>query len=110
MPIIALADNYTISLAEAMAMAIKALPLGVVVGETTWGATGPITANVLYNDGPFTVPGFLSLNTSSAEFKYINDSIYEGRGFPPDISVPFNLAAINAGKDLPLEKTISLIH
>jgi hypothetical protein len=110
MPIIALADNYTISLAEAMAMAIKALPLGVVVGETTWGATGPITANVLYNDGPFTVPGFLSVNTSSAEFKYINDSIYEGRGFPPDISVPFNLAAINAGKDLPLEKTISLIH
>lgn len=110
LPIIALADNYSISLAEVITMAIKALPSGMVVGESTWGATGPITANVLYNDGPFTVSGFLSVNTSSAEFKYINDTVYEGRGFPPDISVPFNLAAINAGIDLPLEKAISLIH
>jgi carboxyl-terminal processing protease len=109
-PVIALADNYTVSLAEAVTMIIHTLPTGIVVGETTWGATGPITANKVYNDGSFSVPGFLSVTTSSAEFKYINDTIYEGKGFPPDINVPFNLPAINSGKDLQLEKAISLIH
>jgi carboxyl-terminal processing protease len=109
-PVVALADNYTISLAEAVTMIIHALPTGIVVGETTWGATGPITVNKVYNDGPFSVPGFLSVTTSSAEFKYINGTVYEGKGFPPDINVPFNLPAINFGKDLQLEKAISLIN
>lgn len=109
-PVIALADNYTISLAEAVTMAIQALPNGKVVGETTWGATGPVTSEQVYDDGSFSIPGFLSVTTSSAEFKYINDTIYEGRGFPPDIIVPFNGAAAGNGEDLSLEKAISLIQ
>ncbi|MFX8573819.1 S41 family peptidase, partial [Acinetobacter baumannii] len=53
LPIIVLADNYSISLAEATTMAIKAMPNSTFIGETTWGATGPITSNQLYNDGQF---------------------------------------------------------
>lgn len=110
LPIIALADNYTISLAEAVAMAIHTLPDGKIVGENTWGATGPVTSEQVYNDGPFIIPGFLSVTTSSAEFKYMNDILYEGKGFPPDITVPFNMAAARNGEDLSLEKAISLIQ
>ncbi len=108
-PIIVMADNFSISMAEAVTMAIKAIPNNIFVGETTWGATGPITNNVLYNDGQFDVPGFLSVYTSSAAFKYIDGNSYEGKGFPPDIYVPFNLTNLFAGKDAQLEKAINLV-
>ena len=107
--VIALADNYTVSLAEAVTMVVHSLPSGMVVGERTWGATGPVTSEQVYNDGPFTIPGFLSVTTSSAEFKFINDIVYEGRGFPPDVVVPFDLSAWNTGKDVQLEKAIALL-
>ncbi|MDB5089456.1 MAG: hypothetical protein JWR09_3450 [Mucilaginibacter sp.] len=108
-PIIALADNYSISLAEAITMAIHAMPNGTFVGETTWGATGPITNNSIYNDGQFTVGDFLSVYTSSAEFKYIDGKSYEGKGFPPDINVPYNFNLLYNGIDVQLEKAINLI-
>jgi carboxyl-terminal processing protease len=110
LPVIALADNFSISLAEATTMAIHTMPNGTFVGETTWGANGPLTENGLYNDGQFNVPDFLSVYTSSAEFKYINGQIYEGKGFPPDVAVPFNLSLLQAGDDPILDKAISLIH
>jgi carboxyl-terminal processing protease len=109
-PVIVLADNFSVSMAEATTMAIHTMPNGTFVGETTWGATGPITENSLYNDGQFTVPGFLSVYTSSSEFKYINGEMYEGKGFPPDVAVPFDLNLLNSGLDPQLDKAISLIH
>lgn len=108
-PVIVMADNYSVSLAEAVTMAIRALPNSSFVGETTWGATGPITKNIVYNDGQFDVPGFLSVYTSSAAFKYIDGNSYEGKGFPPDIAVPFDLISLLAGRDQQLDKAISLI-
>jgi hypothetical protein len=108
-PIIVLADEYSISLSEAVTMAIHTLPNGSFVGETTWGATGPIADNVLYDDGQFNVPNFLSVYTSSGAFKYIDGKIYEGKGFPPDVFVPYNLTALQTGDDLQLDKAISLV-
>jgi len=110
LPVVVLADNYSISLAEALTMAIKTLPNSSFVGETTWGATGPITANAVYNDGPFTIPGFLSVYTSSAVFQYRDGKIYEGKGFPPDIAIPFNLTTLYSGDDPSLDSAIMLIH
>ncbi len=109
-PLVVLADNYTVSLAEAVTMAIKVVPKGKFIGEATWGATGPITANAVYNDGQFIIPGFLSVYTSSSEFKYINGKSYEQAGFPPDIAVPFNISALNSGDDQILDKAISSIN
>ncbi|MBN9380429.1 MAG: hypothetical protein J0H74_06670 [Chitinophagaceae bacterium] len=108
-PIIVLADNFSASTSEAMIMALRCLPNTTIVGENTWGATGPFTDENVYNDGPFSIPGFLSVNTSSVEFKHLDGRIYEGVGFPPDIAVPFDLSSINAGIDRQLEKGISLI-
>lgn len=107
-PVIALADNYTMSLAEVVTMAIHRLPSGIVIGEKTWGATGPVTSEKVYNAGSFVIPGFLSVTTSSAQFKYIDGAIFEGIGFPPDIEISFNGTAIENGRDEQLEKAISL--
>ena len=107
--IIALADNTSASLSEAVVMAIHRMPNGVIIGETTWGATGPITAEGVFNAGQFIVSNFLSIQTSSCKFKYLDGKSYEGKGFPPDINVPFNLSELQQGKDVQLEKAIEYI-
>lgn len=108
-PIMVLADNFSVSLAELTTMAIHTMPTGKFIGETTWGANGPLTSNEFFNGGQFTAANFLFAYTSSSEFKYIDNKIYEGKGFPPDESVPYNAAAIRAGRDLALEKALTLI-
>lgn len=108
-PIVALADHVSASLSEIVAMSIHSLPNGQFIGETTWGATAPVVNEETYNAGPFTVPHFLSVQTSSGKFKYIDGKIYEGKGFPPDIHVPFNLSALQNGHDPSLEKAIDYI-
>jgi carboxyl-terminal processing protease len=108
-PVIVLVDNFTGSLAELIAIAISSLPNGFVVGENTWGATGPITNQEVYNSGQFSIKDFLSVLTASAMFKYLDDKIYEGIGFPPDFLIPFNKEMLNQGVDQQLEKAISLI-
>jgi carboxyl-terminal processing protease len=109
-PVIVLADYFSASMAEATTMAIHALPTGIFVGEKTWGATGPLSENSLYDDGQFTIPGFSFTYTSSVAFKYIDGNIYEGKGFPPDINVPFNHTAVISGDDPQLDTAINLVH
>ena len=110
LPVIILADKYSQSMAEIMTMALRTLPQCRVVGETTFGATGPFAENALYDDGPFIVPGFLAVTSSSVEFRYIDGKIYEGIGFPPDYPVAYSQQAILYGIDLQLEKALSLIE
>jgi Periplasmic protease len=109
-PIIVLADLNSASLSEAVVMAIKALPNSLFVGETTWGATGPILEEEVYNAGQFVITNYLSVLTSSCKFKYLDNKIYEGKGFSPDILVPFNSIEIIEGKDSQLEKAIDLLR
>lgn len=110
-PVIVLADVYSVSMSEITAMAIKALPLGngKFVGERTWGANGPLTSNDIYNGGQFTTGFFSLVYTSSVMLRYKDGKIYEGIGFPPDVEVKYDAAAIAAGRDPQLEKAISLI-
>ena len=109
LPVYVLADKYSQSMAEITTMAMRALPQCRVVGETTYGATGPFAQNALYDDGPFDVPGFLSVTTSSVEFKYTDGKVYEGKGFPPDYPVAFDIQALDAGDDPQMDKVLSLI-
>lgn len=108
-PIVVLADRYSASLSEAITMAIHTLDNGIFVGETTWGATGPIANYDIFNAGSFSIEGFMNVETSSAQFKYLDGKMYEGSGFPPDIYVPFDLNALLNKIDPQLEKAITLI-
>jgi len=109
-PIIVLADMSSASLSEAVVMAFKTLPKSLFIGETTWGATGPIAEQDVYNDGQFKIESFLKVTAASCKFKYLDGKIYEGIGFSPDIFVPFNSIAISNREDTQLEEAISLIH
>lgn len=84
------------------------IPGSIFIGETTWGATSPISSPAVFNSGPFKVGSFMNVYTSSIEFKYINDIIYEGTGFPPDTYVPFDQNKLYSGIDLQLQKAIKL--
>lgn len=106
-PIVVLADNVTASLAEAMVMAIKALPKSTFLGEMTWGATGPVTSEQVFNAGSFQISGFMNVQTSSCKFKYLDGIIYEDIGFNPDILIPSNLNELSNGIDLQLERAIN---
>jgi carboxyl-terminal processing protease len=108
-PIVVLADIWTVSMAELTTMAIHTLPNGHIVGERTWGANGPLTNNEILNGGQFTAANFVYAYTSSSMFKYIDGNIYEGKGFPPDYSVPFDLNAFQTTGDLQLQKALSLM-
>ncbi len=108
-PVVALTDIWSTSMAELTAMAIHTLPNGHTVGETTWGANGPLTANEILNGGQFTAANFLFAYTSSSMFKYIDGNIYEGKGFPPDYPVPFALSDFQTYGDRQLEKALSLM-
>ncbi len=109
-PVVALTDIWTVSMAEITAMSVRLLPNGHTVGERTWGATGPLTANEILNGGQFTAANFLFAYTSSSMFKYIDGNIYEGKGFPPDYAVPFSLQAFESVGDTQLEKALSLMQ
>ena len=109
-PIIVLADNNTASLAELITIAIHSMPTGLFIGENTWGATGAITNNEIYNDGSFNVTGLLSVELESCEFKYLDNKIYEGIGFSPDLLVPFNKQSLDNGDDPQLDTAISKIN
>ncbi|MGB8194274.1 MAG: S41 family peptidase [Chitinophagaceae bacterium] len=109
-PVVILTDHFSASLSETFTCEITQLPKGISVGEKTWGATGPITLNEVYNDGQFKVGDFMNVQISSAMFKTVDQKIYEGKGMPPMIAVAFNKSMLDAGRDLQLEKAISLIQ
>lgn len=111
-PVIVLCDIHTGSMAEATTMAVKALPNGngQAVGERTFGRTAAIFRNMDMNSGQFTFEdGNSSLSLGSSAFRFKDGSRYEGIGVPPDVAVPYNKAAIQAGHDPQLEKALELI-
>ena len=124
-PIVVLADGESVSLSELTAMSLKTLPNTTIVGDTTWGANGPLTDNEVFNAGSFNF-GKVSTDigtgianyygnayTSSTMFKYIDNKIYEGKGFPPDYDIKVKLSDIflpnNFVNDPQLNKAISII-
>ena len=116
-PIVALGDHLSTSMAEITTMAIKALPNGKYIGTRTWGATGPVAPDEYYNGGPFTIgvpawgnAGYLSVYTSAAMFKYINGDIYEGAGVPPDIYASETYSAYANNHDLVVDAAINYIN
>jgi C-terminal processing protease CtpA/Prc len=111
-PVIVIADMHSVSMSEATAMAVRALPggNGRVVGERTFGAQAPISPNAAYNAGSFST-GFVRLvYASSMMFRYKDGVCYEGSGFPPDVEAPYDGTSLETGKDTQLEKAISQVR
>lgn len=125
-PIAVLADGESVSMAELTAMSLKRLSNTTVVGDTTWGANGPLTDNNVFNAGSFNFGNvftnietgstsyFGNAYTSSTQFKYIDDKIYEGKGFPPDYTIKQTPRTVflpnNYIDDPQLDKAIKLLQ
>ncbi|WP_074488812.1 S41 family peptidase [Mucilaginibacter polytrichastri] len=109
-PIVILTDSFTASLCETIILALKADHACTVVGEVTYGATGPLSDPNIFNSGSFDVGAFMKVETSAVEFKTLDNQVIESKGIKPDVLVPFNIPAISQGKDLQLEAAIRFLN
>ncbi|MEI9919096.1 MAG: S41 family peptidase [Bacteroidota bacterium] len=108
--IVVLADGFTGSVAELMTSAIQSLPTGTFIGEKTYGATGVLTSQSLYNDGSFTVGDFMNVQAACSQFRTLDNRIVEGIGLTPDIEVKFDGGELNKNNDAMLEQAINKLE
>ena len=118
-PIIALVDINTASMAEIATLAIKQLPNGYSVGERTYGATCGLHDNVYIDQfGSFGYPcdpsHILSVLAMSGHYVYtpivlftgVDGTCYEGYGIETDKTCYFNKEDWDNGIDNQLECAI----
>lgn len=109
-PVIVLTDVWSASMSELLAMAISSLPSGkgASVGERTFGAQGAIIGTrEITNAGSFSFAGG-KVRSAALMFRYRDGNIYEGIGFPPKEEVYHSESFSKTGKDLQLERALTL--
>lgn len=99
--VIILVDEITQSQAEYTALALRAVPGATVVGSTTAGADGDVSAIVL--------PGNVNTYISGLGVYYPDGRETQRVGIVPDVEVKPTIEGIRAGHDELLEKALQLI-
>jgi C-terminal processing protease CtpA/Prc len=99
--VVILVDEVTQSRAEFAAMALRSVPNAVVVGSTTAGADGDLSAIIL--------PGGLSAAISGNGVYYPDKRPTQRIGIVPDIEAKPTITGIEAGRDEVLEVGIQHI-
>jgi carboxyl-terminal processing protease len=110
LPITVIVDMHTASVAELASIALRRVSSSFLIGETTYGATGPVTLEEVYAAGQFEVSEFMSVTSSSVAFKTFDNKIYEGVGVTPDLICPFSLDSLLVGRDMQLEQALLLMQ
>jgi len=93
-----------------MLLALRQWPVGTSVGETTFGATGPVADTAVFRAGPFAVSDFMQVTLSSVSFKFTDGTSFEGTGVKPDHVIKFDLTALQGGTDAVLQEAIRLTN
>ncbi len=96
-----LVDETSVSQAEYTAMALRAAPGAIVVGSTTAGADGNVSAIPL--------PGGLNTMISGMGVFYPDHRPTQRIGIVPDVEAKPTIADIKTGRDEALEKAIRQI-
>ena len=97
--VVILVDEVSQSQAEYTAMALRSAPGALVVGSTTAGADGNVSA--------ITLPGGLRTMISGIGVFYPDGTPTQRVGILPDVEVRPTLAGIRAGRDEVLEEGVS---
>ena len=97
--VVILVDEFSMSQAEYTAMALRAAPNSVVVGSTTAGADGNVSAIPL--------PGGVSSMMSGIGIFYPDGTPTQRVGIVPDLEVWPTIAGVRAGRDEVLEAGVS---
>ena len=79
----------------------KRLGLGKLIGTRTWGGLIGIAANPALIDGGFLTVPFFRVFTPEGEWRVENE------GVAPDVDVPLDPLAVNAGEDVQLDAAIA---
>ena len=101
-PIVLLVNSRSISAAENFALALRAVPQVVVVGETTAGAMADIVTQRLPNGWLVTVPINL--------FRDVHGQSWEGIGITPDLWVRNESAEVASGTDRALQVALDFLR
>ena len=100
--VVFLVDELSASSAEELPGAMQALGRAKVIGNKTAGLV--LVAGVL----PLEIGA--TLVYPSAETRFVNGYVPEGRGITPDVSVPYNIMSLRAGRDPHLETAIRILQ
>lgn len=104
-PLIILTNRWSFSAAELTSIALKDLPNVVIVGDTTGGATGPISSSRDFT-GNFTLPNYWQVQLAQKITFDLTKTCFEGKGLNPDIPLKQNSDQLNQGVDNVLEMAI----
>lgn len=109
-PVVALADINSISMAEITPMAIMEMPNGYFIGERTSGGHGPLNDDIKdFYAGVLENKAF-RMYTSTSMSKRLDGVCYEGYGVDPDIEAFFNAEEFYKGNDTQLYRAAEFIH
>ncbi len=100
--IVVLVNELSQSQAEYTAMAFRAGDKTTIVGSTTAGADGNVSA--------FILPGGMRTMISGIGVYYPDGTETQGIGIVPDVEVLPTIQGIKDGRDEPLEKAIEIIN
>lgn len=97
-----LVNSRSISAAENVALAVRAVPRAIVVGETT--------AGVMADAAPLPLPNGWEVGVPVNVFRDANGVSWEGVGVPPDLWVTNDRSDVEAGRDRVLEKALAFLR
>ena len=112
-PVVVLANLYSVSMSELTCMTVRQLPNGCIVGERTFGGTGPLTGNFALSYNGAWSNSLIYAYGATCVMKDAQGKIHEGIGIVPDIEVlqtPEVEEAMRNGVDMQLERALEYIR
>ena len=100
--VVFLVDEMSASSAEELPGALQALGRAQVIGNRTAGMVLVAGVQPLEIGATLVFP--------SAETRFVNGNVPEGKGVRPDVEVPYDVASLRAGKDPQLEAAIRMLQ
>ena len=101
-PVTLLVNSRSISAAENVALAMRAVPHAVLVGQTT--------AGVMADAAPLPLPNGWEVGVPVNVFRDANGVSWEGVGIVPDVWVTNDRADVEAGRDRVLETAAAFLR
>jgi carboxyl-terminal processing protease len=100
--VVFLVDEMSASSAEELPGALQALGRATVIGNRTAGLVLVAGVEPLEIGATLVYP--------SAETRFVNGYVPEGKGITPDVMVPYEIASLRAGKDAQLETAVRMLQ
>lgn len=107
--VVIITNKFSVSSSELTCMVLKSLPNVIMIGEQTFGATGPISTEKEFT-GNFVMPNNWEVQLAQRVSYDIDKKCYEGTGVPPDILVRQNINEISNNVDNQLDAAINYLQ